>query len=102
MTILATIAPARNANPATHANPRDSWPATTDEHRSELGPNSDDFRPTPDSEFTPTVEEETEAVELLDGDGDDHDFDTRTDAEWDAMAEDAAATDAVCSGLAWL
>lgn len=26
------------------------------------------------------------------------DFDVRTDAEWDAMAEDAAAMDAVCSG----
>jgi hypothetical protein len=105
---LAPIAPARNANPTTSANPRDSWPEWTDEVRWELGPDSDsdsesdDFRPTPNSEFTPTVEEEAEAVELLNGNGDGDDFDTRTDADFDAMAQDAAAMDAVCSGYAWL
>jgi hypothetical protein len=110
MTILAPIAPARNANPATSTNHRDSWPDWTDGDRWGLGPDpdsdsdseSDDFRPTPDSDFTPTDEEEAEAVELLNGSGNGDDFDTRTDAEWEAMAEDAAAMDAVCSGLAWL
>jgi hypothetical protein len=106
MTILAPIAHPRNANPTTSANPRDSWPDWTDELCWELGPDSDsesdDFRPTPDSDFTPTVEEEAEAVELLNGNGNGDDFDTRTDAEWDALAEDSAAMDAVCSGYAWL
>ena len=112
MTILAPIAPARNANPATSTNPRDSWPDWTDGRRWELGPDtdsdsdsdseSDDFRPTPDPDFTPTDEDEAEAVELLNGNGESDDFDTRTDAEWEAMAEDAAAMDAVCSGLTWL
>ena len=104
MTILAPLAPARNANPIPSANPRDSWPEWTDGHCWELGPDSDsdsdDFRPTPDSDFTPTVEEEAEAAELLNGNGDD--FDTRTDAEWEAMAEGAAAMEAICSGYAWL
>jgi hypothetical protein len=113
MIILAAVTV--DVNPTTSttsANPRDSWPEWTDQVRWELGPDfdsdseSDDFRPTPDSEFTPTDEEAAEAVELLNGNGDGNgngdDFDARTDAEWDAMAEDAAAMDAVCSGLAWL
>jgi hypothetical protein len=108
MTILAPIAPARNANPAKSTNPRDSWPDLTDDHRWELGPESDsdpesdDNRPTPEPEVVPTDEEEAEAVELLNANDEDDDFDTRTDAEWEAMAEDAAAMDTVCSGYPWL
>jgi hypothetical protein len=59
---------------------------------------ADDFRPSAGPDFIPTAEEEAEAAALFNGD----DFDVRTDAEWDEMAKDAAAMDAVCSGLAWL
>jgi len=49
-------------------------------------------------EFFPTAEELAEAAELLNGD----DFDVRTDAEWESMAEDSMNMDAVCSGhWAW-
>ena len=102
MTILATIAPTRNANSATHANPRDSWPDWTDADRWELAPEADERRPTAGPDFVPTLEEVAEAAELIHGnDGGSFDLDP-TDAEWDAMAEDAQHLDAACSGYPWL
>ncbi len=85
MSILTLPAPARNVNPAASADPRDSWPDWTDSDRWELGPESDDFAPTP--------EDEAEAAELLNGDGE------PSDADWDCLAEDALHLEMVCSGL---
>ena len=56
---------------------------------------TDDYRPTAGPDFTPTLEEETEAAELLNGDDADAE---PTDDEWEAMAEAAYAMDRVCSG----
>jgi hypothetical protein len=63
-----------------------------------LANEAEDFRPTAGPDFTPSLDEEAEAAALFNGD----DFDVRTDAEWEEMAEDAAAMDAVCSGHSWL
>ena len=102
MTILATIAPTRNVNSATHANPRDSWPDWTDADRWELAPDPDTNRSKSDPEFAPTLEEEAEAAGMIHGnEGEPFDIEP-TDAEWEAMAEDAQALDAACSGYPWL
>ena len=94
MTILAPIASDRNANPAAPANPRDSWPNWTDEDRWEPIPEPDDYRPPAGPDFTPTPEEEAEAVELLNNAG----VPGLPDPNWDAKAEDAFAMDRVAAG----
>jgi hypothetical protein len=58
----------RNAlivNPTTPANPRESWPAWTDEFRWEPTPDTDEPRPTIGPDFLPSVEDLAEAVALL-------------------------------------
>jgi hypothetical protein len=59
---------------------------------SAVAPEADDFRPTAGPDYIPTAEEEAEAAELLNGDYE------PTDAEWEEMAEDAAAMDRVYLG----
>jgi hypothetical protein len=60
---------------------------------------ADDFRPTFDPAYYPTLDEEREAREMFDDSGDEMDDD---DPRWDEMAEVSAAMERVCSGTAWL
>ena len=54
---------------------------------------ADEYRPSAGPDFTPTADEEAEAVELLNGD---------VEPDWDGLADDATALDAVCSGRPWM
>jgi hypothetical protein len=65
-------------------NPRDGWPDWVD---------SDRWSPTPGPDFLPSIDDERESIELLNGDDDEP-----TDAELDLMAMSAAWMSAVESG----
>ncbi len=75
---------ARRVNPSAPITPRDSWPAWTDTDR--WTPVDADHRPTAGPDFVPSAADEAAAAELF-----------RDDSS-DALADDAAALDALCSG----
>jgi hypothetical protein len=59
-------------------NPRDMWGVWTDADR--WVPTDDDYRPSADFGFAPTIADDDEAADLLNDDAGDHD-----DLEWDAF-----------------
>ena len=79
MTILTSILPLVNFDLAT---PTISAP-------------EDEARPTAGPDFIPTAEEEAEASELFNPG-------SEGEPDWDTLADDSAALDAVCSGRFWL
>ena len=79
MTILTASAPVVNFDPA-------DAPTTA--------PESVESRPSYDFGYYPDLEEERDARELFGAEDDDE----PTDADWDAMAEDAMHLEMACSG----
>ena len=55
----------------------------------------DEARPTAGPDFIPTAEEEAEAADLF-APG------SEGEPDWDALADNSASLDAVCSGRSWL